>query len=193
MRAVARVTIPDEFAARSRIGCAVRRAADLTTSASREPQNRWRDARNRVLQTLAREAPGARTTRVRLHRSRGVNIGANVFIGYDVILETAFPELVTIEDNAVISIRVTVTAHFFRDMAGVTIERDAFLGPGVIVLPSVVVGHGSVVTAGSVVTGPIPPLTLAQGNPASAIAKLSKPYREGMTQPEFYRILRPPR
>ena len=185
------MTIPEDISARSRLRCTVQSPGDLTTSAGREPQSRWRDVRNRILQTVAREAPGAQTTRVRLHRGRGVNIGANVFIGYDVILETAFPELITIEDNAVLSIRVTITAHFFRDLAGVTIERDAFLGPGVIVLPSVVVGHGSVVSAGSVVTRSIPPLTLAQGNPATAIAELSMPYHEGTTQTEFYRTLRP--
>lgn len=156
----------------------------------RKPEKRWRGTRNRILQALARGAPGAQTTRVRLHRARGVNIGANVWIGYDAILETGFPHLITIEDNASIGIRVTLIAHF-RDSEGVTIERDAFLGPGVIVLPSVVVGHGAVVTAGSVVTRSIPPLTLAQGNPAVPIARLSGPFHADMTQTEFYRALRP--
>ena len=155
-----------------------------------EPENRWRGARNRILQALAREAPGAETTRVRLHRARGVNIGANVWIGYDVVLETGFPQLITIEDNATVSVRVTIIAHF-NGIEGVTIERDAFLGPGVIVLPSVVVGYGAVVGAGSVVTRSIPQLTLAQGNPAVASAKLSTPFRRDMAGTEFYRTLRP--
>ncbi len=158
------------------------------TYAGRE--KRWRGTRNRILQTIAREAPGSQTTRVRLHRARGVNIGANVWIGYDVVLDTAFPELITIEDNAVLSVRVTVIAHMW-EIQGVTIERDVYLGVGVIVLPSVVVGHGAVVAAGSVVSRSIPPLTLAQGNPAVAIAKLSTPYRCDMSQAEFYRSLRP--
>jgi serine acetyltransferase len=155
-----------------------------------EPESRWRGARNRILQALAREAPGAQTTRVRLHRARGVNIGANVFIGYDTILETGFPQLITIEDNVTISIRVTIVAHF-NGIGGVTIERDAFLGPGVIVLPAVVVGRGAVVAAGSVVTRSIPELTLAQGNPAVAVAKLSAPFRSDLAATEFYRTLRP--
>ena len=163
---------------------------DFMTYAGREPENRWRGTRNRILQTLAREAPGAETTRVRLHRARGVNIGANVWIGYDVILDTGFPHLITIEDNAALSVRVTIIAHMW-EAEMVTIERDAYLGVGVIVLPSVVVGHGAVVTAGSVVTRSIPPLTLAQGNPAVAIAKLSTPFRRDMTQTEFYRTMRP--
>jgi acetyltransferase-like isoleucine patch superfamily enzyme len=160
------------------------------TYAARESESRWRGARNRILQALAREAPGGRTTRVRLHRARGVNIGANVQIGYDVILETGFPQLITIEDNVELGVRVTILAHF-RETTGVKIERDAYIGPGAIVLPSVVVGHGAVVTAGSVVTGSIPPMTVAQGNPAVAIAKLSAPLRPDTPKMEFFRSLRP--
>src|ERR1700747_1973307 len=56
--------------------------------------------RNRILQHLARIAPGAQRLRVTLHRLRGVQIGENVWIGYDVILDTSRPYLITIEDGA---------------------------------------------------------------------------------------------
>ena len=39
---------------------------------------------------------------MRLNRWRGVEIGKNVWIGYDVILETSCPQLVTIRDGAAI-------------------------------------------------------------------------------------------
>jgi heptaprenylglycerol acetyltransferase len=162
----------------------------LMNATGRRTDRRWPATRNRVLQQLARAAPGARTTRVRLHRARGVRIGTNVWIGYDALLETGFPGLITIEDNVTVGIRVIVIAHF-RENQGVTIERDAFIGPGVIVLPPVVIGHGAVITAGSVVTRSIPPLTLAQGNPAVPIANLSVPFSDEMTQAEFYRSLLP--
>lgn len=148
-----------------------------------------RGARNRVLQELARMAPGAQTLRVRLHRARGVRIGADVWIGYDAILETAHPDLITIEDGASIGIRATIIAHF-RETKGVTIERDAFVGPGAIILPSVVVGHGAVVTAGSVVTRSISPLTVVQGNPAVPIAKIDAPLRADVTLKQFSRSLK---
>ena len=153
-------------------------------------ENRWQGVRHRILQAIAREAPGAETTRVRLHRARGVNIGANVWIGYDVILETGFPELITIEDNATVGVRAMVIAHF-NGVGGVTIEQDVFLGPGVIVMPCVVVGRGSAVAAGSVVTRSIPELTFAQGNPAVPVAKLSTPFRRDMVANDFLRIMRP--
>ncbi|MBV8987563.1 MAG: LLM class flavin-dependent oxidoreductase, partial [Solirubrobacterales bacterium] len=155
-----------------------------------ESESGWRGARNRILQELAQVVPGAQTSRVRLHRARGVNIGENVWIGYGAVLETAHPELITIEDDASISIRVTIIAHFMETM-GVKIERGAFLGPGVIVLPSVVIGHGAVVTAGSVVSQSIPPMTVAQGNPAVPIATVGTTLRPNeMTLEEFSRDLK---
>lgn len=153
-------------------------------------EQRWRGAKNRILQELAKVAPGAQSTRVMLHRARGVKIGANVWIGYDAVLETGFPELITLEDNVSIGIRAIIIAHF-RGATGVRIERDAFVGPGVIVMPSVVIGQGAVVTAGSVVTRSVPPLTLVQGNPAVAVAKLAEPFRIDMSLKEFARSLQP--
>ena len=71
--------------------------------------------KNRILQVLARIAPGATTTRVRLNRWRGVNIGKDVWIGYDAIIETSCPHLVTIRDRAAIGLRVTILAHFVNN------------------------------------------------------------------------------
>jgi acetyltransferase-like isoleucine patch superfamily enzyme len=102
-----------------------------------DPKEHWlRGPINRVLQLLARISPGAGTLRVWLHRARGVKIGNGVWIGYDVILDSSVPGLIVIEDGASISMRVTVIAHF-KESRGVKIERDAFVGPGVIILPNV--------------------------------------------------------
>jgi acetyltransferase-like isoleucine patch superfamily enzyme len=144
--------------------------------------------KNRVLQNLARSAPGATTLRVLLHRWRGVHIGKNVWIGYDAIIETAYPWLVTIRDGAAIGIRAVLIAHF-RELKGIVIEEEAVIGPGAIVLPNVVIGRGAVVTAGSVVTTSVPPMTVVQGNPARAIAKNRVPLRANVTVREFTRGL----
>jgi serine acetyltransferase len=145
---------------------------------------------NRVLQHLARILPGAQTLRIFLHRARGVKIGKGVWIGYDVILETSRPNLITIEDGSSIGMRVTVVAHF-RESQGVKIEQDAFIGPGVIILPDVVIGRGAVVTAGSVVTKSVPPMTVVQGNPAVPVAKCGVPLGMGVSLKDFSRRLKP--
>jgi len=153
-------------------------------------ENALRGLKNRVLQHLARIMPGAQTLRVSLHRARGVHIGRGVWIGYDVILDTSRPHLITIEDGSSIGMRVTVIAHF-RETQGVKIERDAFVGPGVIILPNVVVGQGAVVTAGSVVTQSVPPMTVVQGNPAVPIARCGIPLGKDVSVKEFSRRLKP--
>jgi acetyltransferase-like isoleucine patch superfamily enzyme len=149
----------------------------------------WSGALSRLYQLAARIGPGAQTLRVRLHRARGVKIGRNVWIGYDVVLDTSRPELITIEDGASIGMRVTIIAHF-RETSGVRIEKDAFIGPSVTILPGVVVGEGAVVTAGSVVTRSIPAMMFAQGNPAVPIARCGVALTPGISVKEFSRKLK---
>lgn len=148
-----------------------------------------RGLKNRILQFLARNAPGATTTRVRLNRWRGVSIGKDVWIGYDAIIETSCPHLVTIRDRAAIGIRVTIIAHN-REQRGVMI-KDVSLGPGVIVLPNVTIGRGAIVTAGSVVTKSVPPKTLMQGNPARPVATVDIPFGLNVSVKELAKTLRP--
>jgi acetyltransferase-like isoleucine patch superfamily enzyme len=148
----------------------------------------------RLLQLLALYAPGATSTRIFLHRARGVSIGKGCSIGTAVILETSHPQLIHIGSNVTIGIRATVIAHF-RDLAqrrpSVLIEDDVFIGPGTIILPNVTIGLGAVVTAGSVVTRSVAPMTMVQGNPATMIARCGVPLTRGYSAREFYRLLRP--
>ena len=128
------------------------------------------ETRIRLLQELAMHVPGGASIRVKLHRWRGVEIGRNVWIGYQVMLETGYPNLIHIGDNVFVSMRVTILAHF-REQSGVWIENGVFIGPCACILPNVRLGEGCVVTAGSVVTANVPPYTVVQGNPARVVAK----------------------
>jgi acetyltransferase-like isoleucine patch superfamily enzyme len=166
--------------------------ASITTSAEHQ---RWAEIgliglKNRLLQMVARAAPGASTLRVCLHRWRGVKIGKGVWIGYDAVIETSKPQLVTIGDEAVIGIRATVIAHF-REVRGVTIGPKASIGPGAIIMPGVTIGEGAVVTAGSVVTRSVPPMTVVQGNPAKAVARNRVALLPEVTVAQFAASLRP--
>ena len=151
--------------------------------------------KNRVFQLLARIAPDV--WRVKLHRARGVCIGKNASIGYDSIVETAYPHLVFIGDDVNIGIRVTIIAHF-RGMVPngeqkytVQIKNDAFVGPGVFILPNVTIGEGAVVAAGSVVNESVPPYTLVQGNPAKPRARCGVALSKAVNYAEFVAHLKP--
>jgi acetyltransferase-like isoleucine patch superfamily enzyme len=128
---------------------------------------------------------------VSLHRVRGVKIGRNVWISYNVVLETGFPQLITIDDSAFIGIGVIIIAHFKESRRGVRIGKQVFIGPGVIILPDVEIGDGAVVTAGSVVTSSVPAMTLVQGNPAVPIARCGVPLWPDTPLKEFTRRLKP--
>ena len=56
----------------------------------------------------------------------------------------------------------------------ITIEDDVWLGAGVIVLPEITIGEGSIIGAGAVVTKDVPPHCVAVGNPARVIKKVGE-------------------
>ena len=154
---------------------------------------------NRLLQVVALYGPGATSLRVRLHRWRGVRIGSGVFIGTAAILETEYPQLVSIGNNVTISIRAVVIGHFqdaandhvARGEPSVVIEDDVYIGPNSVILHNVRIGRGSVVAAGSVVNRDVPPGVLVQGNPAKAVARCRVPLTSSCPYRKFVAGLAP--
>src|SRR5262249_27523191 len=130
---------------------------------------------NRALGVAARNAPGATSVRVWLHRARGVKIGDDTFIGADALIETSCPHLISIGRGVAIGIRATLIAHFrdaisaeaetdrSSEAISIRIEDEAFIGAGAIIMPNVTIGKGAVVTAGSVVTKSVPEMTMVHG------------------------------
>lgn len=153
------------------------------------PESPISGLKNRILQSLAMVVPGGWGIRVMLHRLRGVKIGRGVWIGYQALIETGYPDKVTIGDRVIIGIRSTILAHF-QDLTGVSIENDVYIGAGAMILPGVTVGQGSVVSAGSVVTTSVPPMTVVQGNPAKRVAKCGIPLGSSTSRLEFIRNLK---
>ena len=123
--------------------------------------------------------------RAAFHRARGVCIGKNVYIGYDVIFDRVYPELITVEDYAVIADRCIISSHsggatllrsvYPREMKPVKIGRGAWLSPACIVIMGVEIGERSVIGTGAVVTHSIPPKSVAVGVPAKVIKTLDLP------------------
>lgn len=104
----------------------------------------------------------------------GVKIGKNVFIGTEAFLDEVRPDLITIEDNATISIRSMLLTHDSKNfiLAPINIKKNAVVYAGSIILPGVIIGEGAAVAAGAVVTKDVEPYTLVGGVPAKLIKKL---------------------
>ena len=120
--------------------------------------------------------------RLALYRAMGITIGHGVFVGLDTWLDDQFPELIVIEDEVVISFRVTVVVHDDArrmdailpgqadgTVAPVILKRGCYLGAGSLILPGVTVGERAVVGAGAVVTRDVPPGKVVLGVPARVV------------------------
>lgn len=120
--------------------------------------------------------------RVPLHKLRGVKIGKDVLIGFNVTIDNTYPHLITIEDGVSLAGNNLILAHskpleYHRKMLDsyvepVVIKRNAWITVGVIVLAGVTIGEGSIIAAGSVVTKDVPPHCFVAGNPAKVIKTL---------------------
>ncbi|MDN5357399.1 MAG: maltose O-acetyltransferase [Candidatus Methanomethylophilaceae archaeon] len=112
------------------------------------------------------------------------DVGFNIVLGRQVLINCNCTFLdsnhIIIGDFVMIGPNVTIiTPDHSRDPARrravgtvskpVTIESDAWIGAGSIILPGVKIGKASIVGAGSVVTRDVPPGTTVAGNPARPI------------------------
>ena len=92
-----------------------------------------------------------------------VDIGADVFVGPNVVISTATHPVSPEERNSGI------------EMArAIRIGSNVWIGSGVQVLPGVTIGEGSTIGAGSVVTRDIPARCVAAGNPCRVLRRLGE-------------------
>lgn len=118
-----------------------------------------------------------------LNKLRGVKIKnfKSVYIAPNVLIDSIFPELVTIEDGVYITRGAKILAHFNPTDAiaeimkkdsiqqPVHIKKGSFIGVNAIILPGVVIGECAIIGAGAVVTKSVPDFAVVGGNPAQVI------------------------
>ncbi|MDR1887927.1 MAG: hypothetical protein LBQ81_00830 [Zoogloeaceae bacterium] len=102
------------------------------------------------------------------YRQAGVNIGKNVFISPGVIVDLLFPQLITLEDEAVIGLGAMVVAHIYtpeRIIVGrSTVRRRGLIG-GRGILAASEIGEEGVLGPNSLPIEPIPAGYVALGVP----------------------------
>jgi acetyltransferase-like isoleucine patch superfamily enzyme len=119
----------------------------------------------------------------KIHKIRGVKFDnyKTVYIAPNVLIDSTFPECVTIHDNVYITRGAKIIAHttFTRPTQAITgveyilgrvvLEDGCYIGVNAIVLPSVCVGTCAIVAAGAVVTKNVAPYAIVAGVPARVI------------------------
>jgi maltose O-acetyltransferase len=111
-----------------------------------------------------------------LLRWSGVKIGKHVFIASTVELDIQFPELITIEDGAILGMHSHLSTHEVTHthirLGKVHIGRNALIGSQATVRSGVSVGENAVVAMRAFVTQNVAPCTLVTGEPVRKIQSL---------------------
>lgn len=123
-----------------------------------------------------------------LNKLRGVKIKnfMKVNIAPFVTIDSIYPDLIEIEDGAMITRGCYIMAHFnptngiseimqvdsFRKK--ILIKEDAFIGMNSVILPGVTIGRCAIIQPGSVVGTDVPDFTIFKGNPAGQCGRLPR-------------------
>ena len=108
-----------------------------------------------------------------LYRMIGVKIGKNVVIAAYVVLDPFFPELITIEDNVIIGVGVTILTHEYSQKklrkGPVHIKKRALIGACSLIRSGVTIGGNATGAAKSLVNKDVPDFVVVGGIPAKKI------------------------
>jgi acetyltransferase-like isoleucine patch superfamily enzyme len=117
--------------------------------------------------------PHAFDERVAYYRSIGASIGEHVrLIG---TIDGINPHLVSIGDYSVLGLQSALLAHCpINGGLPCRVGKYVYIAFNVSVLPGVTIGNHCVIGAGSVVTKDIPQGSIAAGNPARVLRKLTE-------------------
>jgi len=141
----------------------------------------WPDARHPLRVTLhyvvivlARLSPSLRLKNW-LFRRLGMTVGPGATWGLESTPDVFWPELITVEADAIVGYDATLLCHeFLQDeyrTGEVVVRERAMVGAGAVVLPGVEIGPGAQVAANSLVDDDVPPGATVAGVPARELSR----------------------
>lgn len=121
--------------------------------------------------------------RISVLRICGVRVGRGCYIGFNVICDTNYPELIRIGNGVTISHNCMLLSHTqtpceswlgkrYDSQAPVNVGNGAWIGACCIILPGVDIGEDCMIGAGSVVTRSTDKRSMWAGNPIRRIKSL---------------------
>ncbi|MCX8196936.1 MAG: acyltransferase [Candidatus Micrarchaeota archaeon] len=135
-------------------------------------RNPLRIACNFVLIYAARFLPSLALKNF-FYRLCGAKIGKNVAFGLGATLDIFFPELIEVEDGAIVGYNTVILTHEFLQgsfrIGKVKIGKGAMVGANCTILPGVQIGEGASISAMSLVNKDVPPKQVWGGVPAKCI------------------------
>jgi acetyltransferase-like isoleucine patch superfamily enzyme len=103
----------------------------------------------------------------------GMKIGEKTAVALMVMMDTMFPERISIGSNSIIGYNTTILAHEYLideyRLGDVIIGDRVMIGANCTILPGVTIGDGAVVSAGTLVHKDVPPGAFVGGNPMRII------------------------
>jgi acetyltransferase-like isoleucine patch superfamily enzyme len=139
----------------------------------------WPDAKhplrvmlNYTVVLVCRISPSLTLKNVLLRRL-GVTVGTGVAWGLESTPDVFWPELITVNDDAIVGYDATLLCHEFLQeeyrTGEVVVGERAMIGAGAVVLPGVEIGADAQVAANSLVTEDVPSGTTVAGVPAEPL------------------------
>ncbi len=142
---------------------------------------RWTEAksplvvsRNYAAVLVARASPSLRLKN-HLFRALGMTVGQGVAWGLESTPDVFWPELITVDDDAIIGYDATLLCHEFLQeeyrTGEIHVGERAMIGAGAVVLPGVRIGADAQVAANSLVDRDVPSGATVAGVPARVVSR----------------------